>query len=198
MIGPVTSPLLVQFAFALASGAGKKANVFDYGPYATEDLEIAPFAILRGTDIRSIFWAACALWILPEAIAGIVKRSRDSSRARDKGSLGLIVVLWWLGIALDFAFSFFLPQTAIAWERNQVFFVGIGLMLAGRSNRMPALSSTCTPCTTLRESSVRAMPSEGSSTWQHGAEAVITLHTIATPLESRLKTVTRSLQNFFG
>ncbi len=90
-----------------------------------------PLPFFGGLTYALIFWVACALWILPEAIAGIVKRSGDSSRARDKGSLGLIVVLWWLGIALDFAFSFFLPQTAIAWERNQVFFVGIGLMLAG-------------------------------------------------------------------
>jgi protein-S-isoprenylcysteine O-methyltransferase Ste14 len=71
------------------------------------------------------------LWILPEAIASIVKRSGASSKARDKGSLSLIVFLWWIGIGLGFAFSFFLPQTSIQWKRTQIFFMGITLMLAG-------------------------------------------------------------------
>jgi len=58
-------------------------------------------------------------------------RSPDSSNARDKGSLKLIAVLWWIGIAIDFLLSLLLPQTAISWKRASFFFVGIGLMLLG-------------------------------------------------------------------
>jgi protein-S-isoprenylcysteine O-methyltransferase len=77
------------------------------------------------------FWGAFALWIVPEVIASRVKRSADSSRARDQSSLGLIVVLWWTGIVMDFLLSFLVPQAAIPWERAWIFLAGICLMLAG-------------------------------------------------------------------
>lgn len=78
-----------------------------------------------------IFWAASALWIVPEAIAWRVKRSPDPSKPRDQGSLSLIVVLWWTGIALDFLLSFLLPQAATSGKNTVLFFAGISLMLAG-------------------------------------------------------------------
>jgi FAD/FMN-containing dehydrogenase len=59
------------------------------------------------------------------------KRSVDSSSARDQGSLSLIVALWWIGIALDFSLSLFLPQAAISWQRTLLFIAGICLMLLG-------------------------------------------------------------------
>ena len=84
----------------------------------------------------AIFWSAFTLWILLELIAWRVKRSGDSTKARDQGSLSLIAVLWWLGIALDFLLTFLLPQAAIlwrrtSWRRTSLFFVSISLMLAG-------------------------------------------------------------------
>jgi len=81
------------------------------------------------------------LWITPEAIAWRVKRSTDSSKARDQGSLNLIVVLWLTGIALDFFISFVLPQAAISWKRNSVFLTGICLMLAGIALRWYSVSA---------------------------------------------------------
>ena len=78
-----------------------------------------------------IFWGAFTLWILLELIAWRVKRSGDSTKARDQGSLRLIAVLWWLGIALDFLLTFLLPQAALSWKRTSLFLVGISLMLAG-------------------------------------------------------------------
>jgi protein-S-isoprenylcysteine O-methyltransferase Ste14 len=78
-----------------------------------------------------IFWGAFTLWIVLELIAWRVKRSDDSTKARDQGSLSLIAVLWWLGIALAFLLSFLLPQAAISWKRASLFFLGICLMLAG-------------------------------------------------------------------
>jgi protein-S-isoprenylcysteine O-methyltransferase Ste14 len=78
-----------------------------------------------------IFWGAWASWILPEVIAWRVKRAAGSAEAHDKGSLTLIVVLWWTGMALDFSLSFLLPQAAISWRRTSVFLIGICLMLFG-------------------------------------------------------------------
>jgi protein-S-isoprenylcysteine O-methyltransferase len=88
-----------------------------------------PFS--AGASLALIFWIAFASWVLPEVIAWKVRRSTDSSKARDQGSLNLIVVLWWIAIAMGFALSFFLPQAAITWKRTPLFFVGIGLMLLG-------------------------------------------------------------------
>jgi protein-S-isoprenylcysteine O-methyltransferase Ste14 len=88
-----------------------------------------PFS--AGPIFALIFWAACASWILPEIIAWRVKRSTDSSKTRDRGSLNLIVVLWWIGIAMDFSLSSLLPQAAISWKRTSLFFIGICLMLSG-------------------------------------------------------------------
>lgn len=77
------------------------------------------------------FWCACALWIVPEIVAWVVKRSPDTAQARDRGSLVLIAWLWWAGIAADILLSLFVPQAAMPWERAAVFFLGIGCMLAG-------------------------------------------------------------------
>src|ERR1700747_1217287 len=78
-----------------------------------------------------IFWVACAAWILPEVVAWWVKRSSDSSRARDHGSLNLIVILWWVGIAVAVLISSLLPHAAISWKRTSVFVVGICFVLMG-------------------------------------------------------------------
>ncbi|HVS87239.1 MAG TPA: isoprenylcysteine carboxylmethyltransferase family protein [Candidatus Acidoferrum sp.] len=78
-----------------------------------------------------IFWGAYILWILGETIAWAMKRSADTSRARDRGSLNLLYVLIWIALGLGFALSFLLPQAAIEWRRTWVFFLGISLMLAG-------------------------------------------------------------------
>ena len=49
---------------------------------------------------------------MPEVVTWRVKRSTDSSKARDRGSLNLIAVLWWTGIAMDFSLLL-LSQAAI-------------------------------------------------------------------------------------
>lgn len=94
-------------------------------------MQLRPLPFSSGPIFALIFWGACASWILPEVIAWGVKRSTDSSKARDKGSLSLIVVLWWIGIALGFLFSLLLPQAAISWKRIPLFLVGICLMMLG-------------------------------------------------------------------
>jgi protein-S-isoprenylcysteine O-methyltransferase len=92
---------------------------------------LRPLPFLSGPIHTLTFWAAFALWIVLEAIAWRIKRSTDSSKARDQGSLSLIVILWWTGIAADFLLSFLLPHATISWRSNAVFFAGICFMLAG-------------------------------------------------------------------
>src|SRR6266849_5098999 len=94
-------------------------------------MQIRPLPFSARPIFALIFWGACASWILPEVIAWKVKRSTDSVKARDRGSLRLIVVLWWMGIAMDFALSSLLPQAALSWNRTALFFAGICLMFFG-------------------------------------------------------------------
>jgi len=94
-------------------------------------MRLRPLPFSAGPIFAFVFWGAFATWILPEVIAWRIKRSADSSKTRDQGSLNLIVFLWWIGIALDFALSLLLPQASILWNRTSVFFVGVCLMLLG-------------------------------------------------------------------
>jgi protein-S-isoprenylcysteine O-methyltransferase Ste14 len=94
-----------------------------------------------GTSHAPIFWATFLLWMILELIASRTKRSGDRSHARDRGSYGLIVALFFVGLTLDFTLSARLPQAAILWRRNWVFFSGIGLMLAGVAFRWWAIAT---------------------------------------------------------
>jgi len=86
-----------------------------------------------------IFWSTYALWVVLETVGSIIKRSGDRSKARDRGSYRLLMLLMWLSLAVGFALSFALPQAAMMWKRTSVFFVGIGLMLAGLAFRFYAM-----------------------------------------------------------
>jgi len=94
-------------------------------------MQFRPLPFSAGPIFALTFSVACAAWILPEVIAWRVRRSADSSKARDRGSLSLIMVLWWAGIAMDVLLSLLLPQTAMSWKRGSLFFIGIILMLVG-------------------------------------------------------------------
>jgi protein-S-isoprenylcysteine O-methyltransferase len=94
-------------------------------------MQLRPLPFSAGPIFAVIFWGAFASWILPEVIAWRVKRSTDSSKARDQGSLNLIAVLWWIGIAMDFSLSLLLPQAAMSSKRTSLFFGGVCLMLLG-------------------------------------------------------------------
>jgi protein-S-isoprenylcysteine O-methyltransferase len=94
-------------------------------------MQLRPLPFSAGPIFALMFWSAFVSWILAEVIAWRVKRSTDSSQARDQGSLSLIVALWWIGIAFGFLCSLLLPQAAISWKRIPLFFVGICLMLLG-------------------------------------------------------------------
>ncbi len=103
-------------------------------------MQLRPLPFAAGSIFTFIFWIAFAIWTLPEVFAWKAKRSVDSSGARDRGSLTLIATLWWIGIALNFSLSLFLPQAAISWHRTLLFIAGICLMLLGVALRWYSVS----------------------------------------------------------
>jgi protein-S-isoprenylcysteine O-methyltransferase Ste14 len=103
-------------------------------------MQLRPLPFAGGPVFTLIFWIAFVIWTLPEVFAWKAKRSVDPSSARDQGSLSLIVALWWIGIALDFSLSLFLPQAAISWRRTLLFTAGICLMLLGVALRWYSVS----------------------------------------------------------
>jgi protein-S-isoprenylcysteine O-methyltransferase Ste14 len=98
-------------------------------------MQLRPIPFSGGPTFALIFWGAFACWVLPEVIASRTKRSADSTKARDHGSLYLIIAMWWAGIAWDFLLSLLVPQAAIPWQRTALFLAGVGLMLLGTAFR---------------------------------------------------------------
>jgi protein-S-isoprenylcysteine O-methyltransferase len=86
------------------------------------------------------FWLILALWWSGEGVASVAKRSRDGARTRDRNSFLLIMVFFWIGLALSFSLSFLLPQATIPGNPKFVFFLGLGLMLAGVAFRWYAMA----------------------------------------------------------
>lgn len=99
-----------------------------------------PLPFSAGPIYAAFFWGAFVLWITLEIASSRRKRSPDSSRAKDRGSLLLIVILWWTGIAADFALSFFLPQASITRERELAFAAGIIFILGGIALRQYSIA----------------------------------------------------------
>ncbi|HXN74579.1 MAG TPA: isoprenylcysteine carboxylmethyltransferase family protein [Candidatus Acidoferrales bacterium] len=92
------------------------------------------------TTYAVIFWASYILWIIPEMAVAKRRAPKLSSKSGDRGSLLVVMLLLWIGIAADFALSFQLPQAAIRSARVPVFFVGIALMFAGMALRLYSIS----------------------------------------------------------
>jgi protein-S-isoprenylcysteine O-methyltransferase Ste14 len=64
--------------------------------------------------------------------------SRKAAAVQDRGSLGILIGLQWLGIALNFALAALVPEAAMPWP--QVFFLlGVFCMLLGVALRWYAI-----------------------------------------------------------
>jgi protein-S-isoprenylcysteine O-methyltransferase len=99
-----------------------------------------PLPFSGGLAYAIVFWTTYITWLVLESIGSRTKRSADPTKASDRGSFRLLIVLTWLALGLDFAISLLLPQAAILWHRTTVFFVGIALMLAGIAFRFYSMS----------------------------------------------------------
>lgn len=94
-----------------------------------------PLAFSGEAVYAVVFWVTYTIWVASEWTFIIARRSKDRTKEQDRGSLNLLMAAIWLGLGLDFTLAFLVPQAAIGWERQGVFFLGIGLMLAGMAFR---------------------------------------------------------------
>lgn len=100
---------------------------------------MVPLSFSGSSAHAAIFWGTFSLWGLLETFGTLTKRSGDRSKARDRGSAWLLVLLTWVGFASAFALSFDFPQGTITYKRTGVFFAGIILMLVGMAFRFYAM-----------------------------------------------------------
>jgi protein-S-isoprenylcysteine O-methyltransferase Ste14 len=97
--------------------------------------------IYSNTYAAALFIAACAVWIAPEVIGMIKQRAavaRSEALAQDRGSMGILIGLQWIGLALNFALAWVI-WTAIPWQRVALFVCGVSLILLGVALRWYAI-----------------------------------------------------------
>ena len=82
----------------------------------------------------TIFLAACCIWNVPEVVGSLKQRaivSRKDASVQDRGSLGILIGLQWIGLALNFLFAWLFQRAAISWHPTALFAVGILFILLG-------------------------------------------------------------------
>ena len=90
----------------------------------------------------AIFLAACLIWNVPEMIGAFkqtAKVSRKGASIQDRGSMGILIGLQWVGLALNFLLGGLLPAAAIPWHRTTLFLLGVTLILLGVALRWYAI-----------------------------------------------------------
>ncbi len=98
------------------------------------------------TDAKAaaIFLAACLVWNVPEVIGALqqmAKVSRKEASVQDRGSMGILIGLQWIGLALNFLLAGLFRAAAIPWHRTELFSVGVTLILLGVALRWYAIWS---------------------------------------------------------
>jgi protein-S-isoprenylcysteine O-methyltransferase Ste14 len=89
-----------------------------------------------------IFLAACLIWNVPEGIGALkqlARVSRKDASVLDRGSLGILIGLQWMGLALNFLLAWLLPAAAIPWQRTALFLLGVTLIPLGVALRWYAI-----------------------------------------------------------
>jgi protein-S-isoprenylcysteine O-methyltransferase Ste14 len=89
----------------------------------------------------SIFAVACFIWWVPEMIGTFKQRakSRKEASVQDRGSLGILIGLQWLGLALSFWFASLFRAAAIQGPRTTLFVLGVIIILLGVALRWYAI-----------------------------------------------------------
>ena len=89
-----------------------------------------------------IFLAGCLTWNVPEMI-GMIKQtakvSRKEASVQDRGSMGILIGLQWVGLALNFLLAWLFQAAAISWHRTALFATGVTLILLGVALRWYAI-----------------------------------------------------------
>ncbi len=90
--------------------------------------------VYTSTIATFIFMVACLVWLIPEMIGmfrQMAKVSRKAVVVQDHGSLGILIGLQWIGIALNFSLAWFFPFATISLHRTILFPLGILFILLG-------------------------------------------------------------------
>jgi protein-S-isoprenylcysteine O-methyltransferase Ste14 len=98
--------------------------------------------IYTNAGIAVVFLTACLVWNVPEAVGMIrqlVAPSRTGAVVQDRGSLGILIGLQWLGLALNFALAGVLRAEAIPWHRVALFLLGVSMIVLGVALRWYAV-----------------------------------------------------------
>ncbi len=98
--------------------------------------------IYTNAGAAGIFLAACLIWNVPEMIGArkqTAKASRKEASVQDRGSMGILVGLQWVGLALNFLLAGLFPAAAIPWYRTALFSIGVILILLGVALRWYAI-----------------------------------------------------------
>ncbi len=98
--------------------------------------------IYTNAGAAGIFLAACLIWNVPEMIGArkqTAKASRKEASVQDRGSMGILVGLQWVGLALNFLLAGLFPAAAIPWHRTALFSIGVILILLGVALRWYAI-----------------------------------------------------------
>ena len=89
-----------------------------------------------------IFLAGCLTWNVPEMI-GMIKQtakvSRKEASVQDRGSMGILIGLQWVGLALNFLLAWLFQAAAISWHQTALFATGVTLILLGVALRWYAI-----------------------------------------------------------
>ncbi len=86
-----------------------------------------------------IFYAAFAIWVIPEFISSFSQRSRNGSVEKDSGSYLAVFITLYAGVFLAFLLAFRLPAADIQWHPAIIFGLGIAILLAGVALRVYAM-----------------------------------------------------------
>ncbi len=98
--------------------------------------------IYTNLGAAGIFLAACLIWNVPEMIGAIKQRakvSRKDASVQDRSSMGILIGLQWVGLALNFSLAALFQAAAISWHRTILFGIGIALILLGVAFRWYAI-----------------------------------------------------------
>jgi protein-S-isoprenylcysteine O-methyltransferase Ste14 len=82
----------------------------------------------------ALFLAACLIWNIPELIGSFrqtARATRQEAAVRDRGSMGILIGLQWVGIALNFSLAALLQAAAIPWHRTALFLAGVAMIPLG-------------------------------------------------------------------
>jgi len=98
--------------------------------------------IYTNAGAAGIFLAACCIWNVPEVVGALRQRakvSRKEASVQDHSSLGILIGLQWVGLALNFLLAGLFQIAALPWHRTALFALGILLILLGVALRWYAI-----------------------------------------------------------